>query len=205
MVNRLEWFKRQFSFELPVEMYPNVLERVRGTPARLEDLARSLTPETLTRRDRDKWSIQEHAGHLLDLEPLGMSRLDDYEAGRETLHAADMSNQRTYEANHNADTIENILAAFRKERKEFVRRLENYDEALLQKTALHPRLQAQIRIIDLAFFIAEHDDHHLARISELKRLFAEKEYLDAASQVRQDSEERKHSDSTEVIAEDRKR
>ncbi|HEX8888589.1 MAG TPA: DinB family protein [Pyrinomonadaceae bacterium] len=172
MVNRLEWFKRQFSFGLPVEMYPNVLERVRGTPARLEDLARSLTPETLTRRDGDKWSIQEHAGHLLDLEPLGMSRLDDYEAGRATLHAADMSNQKTYEANHNADTIENILAAFRKERMEFVRRLESYDEALLQKTALHPRLQMQIRIIDLAFFIAEHDDHHLSRISELKRLFA---------------------------------
>jgi hypothetical protein len=29
----------------------------------------------------------------------------------------------------------------------------------------------EIRVIDLAFFIAEHDDHHLARISELKRLF----------------------------------
>jgi hypothetical protein len=30
----------------------------------------------------------------------------------------------------------------------------------------------QMRVIDLAFFIAEHDDHHLARISELIRLFA---------------------------------
>ena len=29
-----------------------------------------------------------------------------------------------------------------------------------------------LRVIDLAFFIAEHDDHHLARISELKGLFA---------------------------------
>jgi DinB superfamily len=172
MVNRLEWIKRQFAFELPTGMYPNVLERVRGTPARLEDLVRSLTPETLTRRDGDKWSIQEHAGHLLDLEPLGMDRLDDYEAGRATLHAADMSNRRTHEADHNADTIENILAEFRKERMEFVRRLDNYDEAFVEKTALHPRLQTQIRIIDLAFFIAEHDDHHLARISELKRLFA---------------------------------
>src|ERR1043165_2245364 len=138
MINRLEWIKRQFSFELPTGMYPNVLERVRGTPARLEDLVRSLTPENLTRRDGDKWSIQEHAGHLLDLEPLGIHRLDDYEAGRATLHAADMSNQRTYEANHNADTIENSLAAFRKERMELVRRLDGYDEAFVLKTALHP-------------------------------------------------------------------
>ena len=205
MVARTEWIKRQFSFELPVGMYPNVVERLRGTPARLEDLTRSLSPEILTRRDNDKWSIQEQAGHLLDLEPLGVNRLDDFEAGRVTLQAADMSNQLTHEANHNADTIETILAAFRKERMEFVRRLDEYDEAFVEKTALHPRLQMQIRVIDLAFFIAEHDDHHLARISELKRLFAKKEYLKVAAQIRQDLEGRKHSDSTEAVAEDRKR
>src|SRR5947209_3476141 len=86
MVDRIEWFKRQFSFELPVWMYPNVVERLRGTPARLEDLTHGLSQEILTRREDDKWSIQEQAGHLLDLEPLGMNRLDDYEAGRETLY-----------------------------------------------------------------------------------------------------------------------
>ena len=171
MVDRIEWLKRQFSFELPVWMYGNVVERVRGTPARLEDLVRELPAEVLTRREGDKWSIQEQAGHLLDLEPLGMSRLDDYEAGRDTLRAADTSNRKTHEANHNADVVENILAAFRRERTEFVRRLDAYDEAFIQRTALHPRLVTHIRPIDLAFFIAEHDDHHLARISELRRLF----------------------------------
>ena len=171
MVDRLEWFKRQFSFELPVWMYPNIVERLRGTPARLEDLTRSLPQEILARREDDKWSIQEQAGHLLDLEPLGMNRLDDYEAGRETLHPADLQNRRTHEANHNATTIENILSAFRNERMEFVRRLDGYDEAFIQRTALHPRLNMKIRVLDLAFFIAEHDDHHLARISELIRLF----------------------------------
>jgi hypothetical protein len=171
MVERMEWIKRQFSFELPLGMYPNVVERVRGTPARLEDLTRSLPREMITRRDDDKWSIQEQAGHLLDLESLGMGRLDDYEAGRETLRAADMENRKTHEANHNANTIENILEGFRKERMEFARRLDAYDEAFVQRTALHPRLNVRIRVIDLAFFIAEHDDHHLARISELIRLF----------------------------------
>jgi hypothetical protein len=172
MIDRLEWIKRQFTFELPVGMYPNVVERVRGTPARLEDLTRALPREILTRRDGDKWSIQEQAGHLLDLEPLGLERLDDFEAGRATLHAADMSNRRTHEAEHNAEAIETILAAFRRERMELVRRLDAYDEAFVQQTALHPRLKTPVRVIDLAFFIAEHDDHHLARISELIRLFA---------------------------------
>jgi uncharacterized damage-inducible protein DinB len=170
MVERMLWFDRAFSFDfLPVWMYPNLVERVRGTPARLEDLTRAVSPEMLTRRRDDKWSIQEHAGHLLDLEELGMNRLDDYEAGRETLHAADIENRRTHEANHNGEAIENILARFRAERMEFVRRLDNYDEQFVQRVALHPRLKKEIRVLDLVFFIAEHDDHHLARISELIR------------------------------------
>jgi hypothetical protein len=153
-------------------MYPNVVERLRGTPARLEELPRGLSREMLTRRDGDKWSIQEQTGHLLDLEELGMRRLDDFEAGRDPLTAADLANRKTHEADHNENTVEKILAAFRQERMEFVARLDSYDEAFVQRTALHPRLNQQIRVIDLAFFIAEHDDHHLARISELKRLFA---------------------------------
>jgi len=173
MVERTEWFKRQFAFELPLWMYPNVLERVRGTPARLEDLTGSLPREIVTRREGDGWSIQEQAGHLLDLEGLGMSRLDDYEVGREALSAADLENRKTHAANHNEDTIANILGRFREERVAFVRRLDSYDEAFVQRMAMHPRLNMRIRVLDLAFFIAEHDDHHLARISELKRLFAD--------------------------------
>jgi hypothetical protein len=173
MVQRVKWFTREFSFDLlPLSMYRNVVERVRGTPARLEDLLRGPKLETLTRRDGESWTMQEHAGHLLDLEELGMKRLDDYEAGRETLHAADLENRKTHEANHNANSIAEILADFRADRMAFVRRLDDADEAFVRKTALHPRLQTEIRVIDLAFFIAEHDDHHLARISELIRLFA---------------------------------
>jgi hypothetical protein len=165
----MEWFKRKFSFDLPLEMFPNVVERLRGAPARLEELTRGLSREELTRRVGDKWSIQEQAGHLLDLEELGMKRLDDFEAGRDSLTAADLTNRKTHEANHNAETIENILAQFREERMAFVARLDSYDDAFVNRIALHPRLNQKIRVIDLAFFIAEHDDHHLARISELKR------------------------------------
>ena len=172
MAERMLWIEREFSFDfLPLWMYPNVLERVRGTPARLEDLVRSARPETLTRRHQDKWSIQEHAGHLLDLEPLGMNRLDDFEAGHDQLQAADMENRKTHGANHNASAIDDILRAFRAERMEFMRRLDEYDEAFIQRVAIHPRLKVQIRVLDLSYFIAEHDDHHLARISELIRLF----------------------------------
>ncbi|HYW73278.1 MAG TPA: DinB family protein [Pyrinomonadaceae bacterium] len=168
----MEWFKRKFAFDLPVEMFPNVVERLRNAPARLEELTRGLSPEALTRREGDKWSIQEQAGHLLDLEELGMHRLDDFEAGQEMLTVADLTNRKTYEENHNGKTLESILAQFRRERTAFVARLDAYDEAFVQRQAVHPRLQQRVRVIDLAFFIAEHDDHHLARIAELKRLSA---------------------------------
>ncbi len=37
------------------------------------------------------------------------------------------------------------------------------------RSAHHPRLNRPMRILDLMVFAAEHDDHHLARISELLR------------------------------------
>jgi hypothetical protein len=166
---RIAWFERGFSFDLPVWMFPNVLERLRGTPARLEDRLLNLPQALLVKRDGDKWSIQEHAGHLLDLEALEVARLEDYVAGREALTPADLRNRKTQEAGHNLKEIGEILLAFRTERTEFVERLEALDEEFIERSAIHPRLKTPMRVIDLAFFKAEHDDHHLARISELIR------------------------------------
>ena len=173
MIQGMRWFEREFRFDLPAWMYPNVLERLRGTPARLEARLAGLPVAILTRRDGEGWSIQEHAGHLLDLGSLDIARLDDYEAGRERLRPADLENRKTHSADHNSNTIGNILAALSAERGEFVRRLDEYDEAFILRSALHPRLQTPMRVLDFAFFIAEHDDHHLARITELIHLSGE--------------------------------
>jgi hypothetical protein len=171
MVPRTKWVERKFTLDMPVGWFDNVVARVRGTPARLEDLTRGLAPDVLTRRDGGRWSIQEHAGHLLDLEELDTGRLEDFESGLATLRAADMSNRKTDEAGHNERRAEDLLGEFRRARGRFVRRLETYDEEFVGRTALHPRLQVPMRVIDLAYFIAEHDDHHLASVHELVRLF----------------------------------
>jgi uncharacterized damage-inducible protein DinB len=171
MIETAKWFEREFVFALPVWMYPNVLERLRGTPARLADRLGTFPHGTLTRRDGDGWSMQEHAGHLLDLGALDIARLDDYASGASALRPADLQNRKTHAANHNANSIENILKEFRAERMEFVRRLEEFDESFIERTAIHPRLKQPMRLLDFAFFVAEHDDHHLARIGGLMRLF----------------------------------
>jgi uncharacterized damage-inducible protein DinB len=163
------WFERRFEFDSPNTLFPNVVERVRGTPARVEERVHGVATATLTRRLAETWSIQENVGHLLDLEPLWLTRGRELAAGAEVLTAADLDNRKTHRANHNAFPLASLLEAFRRERGRFVSLLDNADAALLERTALHPRLQTPMRLIDLALFVAEHDDHHLARIGELLR------------------------------------
>lgn len=173
MSRHLKWTDRSFQFTFPVGVYPEMIERVRGTPARLEDRVRSIAPEILTKRDGERWSIQENAGHLLDLESLVKQRLDEYLAGAAALHAADMSNRKTYEADHNQVSMAAILADFRAQRTQLVRRLDDLPLETFASVAHHPRLNVPMRLVDMIFFQAEHDDFHLARISELIRLFVE--------------------------------
>jgi uncharacterized damage-inducible protein DinB len=161
------WFDRRFEFSFPAELFPNLCVRLRGTPARLEEIARAYPHERLVRKAEEKWSAQEHAGHLLDLEPLWLARVDDYLAGTVELTAADLSNRKTHEAGHNARRIEEILAGFRLARLRFVDRVGDLEAAVLARSIPHPRLKTPMRLVDHLYFVAEHDDHHLARIGEL--------------------------------------
>ena len=171
MSKHLKWTERTFQFTFPVAVYPEMIERLRGTPARLEDRVQAIAPAILTKRDGERWSIQENAGHLLDLESLFSRRLDEYLAGAKTLQAADMSNRKTYEANHNQVPLQSILTDFRKQRTNLAARLDSLDSQTFAAVAHHPRLNMPMRLVDMLFFQAEHDDFHLARISELIREF----------------------------------
>jgi len=60
-----------------------------------------------------------------------------------------------------------ILAGFRRARLELLERVASLDRAQSARTLLHPRMKTPMRLIDHLYFVAEHDDHHLARIWEL--------------------------------------
>jgi uncharacterized damage-inducible protein DinB len=161
------WFERKFEFSFPMELYPNLLARLRGTPARLEEVLRGCSQEILIEKPQGKWSAQEHAGHLLDLEPLWLARVGDYMAGSAQLTVTDLQNRKTDEANHNAQLLETILAGFRGARAKLVKRASGLDASLFARAIPHPRLKTPMRLVDHLYFVAEHDDHHLARIWEL--------------------------------------
>jgi len=158
------WFERKFEFAFSADLFPNLCVRLRGTPARLEEMLHGSARDLLIARNGEKWTIQEQAGHLLDLEELWSSRVDDFVDGKPHLSPADLQNRRTHEANHNAREIEHILAEFRTARAQLVGKLESLDHSVIAHTLLHPRLRQPMRLVDHLFFVAEHDDHHLAKI-----------------------------------------
>src|SRR5471030_886505 len=123
MTTQRRWFDRKFELGLSAEAAQELIERLRSAPERLADAVRGLPPEVLTRQPEGKWSIQENAGHLFDLESLWDQRLDDYDAGTAELHPADLENHRTHEAGHNDRPIADILADFTAVRRGIVERL----------------------------------------------------------------------------------
>jgi len=161
------WFDRKFEFSFPADQYPILCARLRGTPARLDEVMRGSTRDVLVWKPLEKWSAQEHAGHLLDVEPTFARRVADFLSYASELTAADLSNRKTHEANHNGRPVEDILAEFRSARLQLVQRVHTINPALFARAILHPRLRIPMRLVDHLFFVAEHDDHHLAHIWEL--------------------------------------
>jgi uncharacterized damage-inducible protein DinB len=161
------WFERKFDFSFPAELYPNISARLRGTPARVEEILRNSPDQIRLRKPQGKWSVQEHAGHLLDLEPLWAARVEDFFKGGTELSVTDLQNRKTDAANYNARPLEQILGEFRRARLALVKRVNEIEPAMFGRTMIHPRLKTPMRLVDHLYFVAEHDDHHIAHMLEL--------------------------------------
>lgn len=168
-MEQTKWFDRKFDFSYTQNIFPSIIERLAGTPARLEEKIRAISPEILTVQLNGSWSIKENIGHLTDLEPLWQGRLQDFLNGETTLRPADLQNTKTNEANHNATPIDTLLKNFREARKRTIEMLDGLTEQQIFQTALHPRLKTPMRLMDSMLFVAEHDDHHLARMTAVSK------------------------------------
>lgn len=165
---RRVWFERAFDLGLPPSHQPEIIERLRGTAARLSERVAGLSIEETSLRPGGAWSIAEHAGHLGDLEPLWAGRVEDILEGLADLRAADLENRATWDAGHNDRPIEAVIEVFRDRRTRLIERLTSLDESELSISGLHPRLRQPMTVVDLCYFVAEHDDHHLAAITALR-------------------------------------
>jgi uncharacterized damage-inducible protein DinB len=162
-----KWFDRKFDFSSEKNIFPFIIERLKGTPIRLEEKIKSVSEGALNTKINRAWSIKENVGHLIDLEPLWTGRLEDILNKEMYLRTADLTNSKTDQANHNARNINELLKEFRSVRTNTIKRLESLSHEDIFLSALHPRLKTPMRTMDHFLFVAEHDDHHLVTINKI--------------------------------------
>jgi uncharacterized damage-inducible protein DinB len=174
MSHKENWFEKHFDFDFPASKYVESLQFLRETPEKIDALVENLPEKALIHRDGDFWSIQENVGHFLTAESLFLGRLDDYENDAPVLQPARFEDNPTDKANFNEKDIQWIINQFREQRAIYINRLDALHPEEFEKAILHPRLNKPMRLCDMLYFHAQHDEHHLTRIAELKELWKAK-------------------------------
>jgi hypothetical protein len=161
------WFDRKFIFGFPKGMLPFFLERLDGTITRLEKKVRAIDEKILSERLDGKWSVKQNIGHLAEVEGVSLKRIEEIRMGISPMSSAVFEPTVDY----NVMSVEKVLNIFKAVRLKNISQYDKLSEADLAKTSLHPRLKVDMNPVDLAYFHAEHDDHHIVRINEiLKKL-----------------------------------
>jgi len=159
-MRRTNWFERKFATIDDNGLLPGILERLDGTTPRLRALIAGRKPAVTP----DAWSAAKELGHLVDLEPLWRQRISEIAAGHADMTAADLTNRKTHDADHDHWTLDELVDRFEPLRDDLVSALRRMSDSDLERSARHPRLGTPMRVIDLAYFVAEHDDHHIAKL-----------------------------------------
>ena len=165
-----KWFERKFDFNFGPDHYAAVYLQLKQAPVRLRQAIDGLEAAALIHQPEGGWSIKEHTGHLSIMEPIWRVRFHDIDEGSPMLSPADLTNRATAEAKFNLSGIEGLLDQFLTERMTTLALLDNLNMLDESRTSLHLRLQQPMRMIDLAYFVAEHDEHHILRIREIAGL-----------------------------------
>jgi len=164
-MRRTYWFDRVF---LPVEdngLLPGIIERLEGTPARLQWKTQNLPEDAGAAINNEKWSVKKEIGHLGDMEPLWYVRLLQILDDNPHMQVADLTNRKTHDSPHDDKSFVQLVTEFSEGRQKFIERLRSLRADDLDKASVHPRLGTPMKVIDLAYFVAEHDDHHLAQVT----------------------------------------
>lgn len=165
-----KWFERKFDFDFGADHYAAIYMQLKEAPDRLKEVVGKLAGDVLDHKPGGGWSIKEHTGHLALMEPIWRIRFHDITERKPVLSPADLTNAATTEANFNSRSIGDLLGQFLAERMTTLALLDTLNMLDESRSSLHPRLKQPMRMIDLAYFVAEHDEHHILRISEISGL-----------------------------------
>lgn len=161
-MNNLPWFERNLKFGYPIEMLPYFLERLEGSIVRIQSKVKGVDDKILSTRLNDKWSIKQNIGHLAEVDEIANKRMDEMVKEIPILSPAVFEPQ-----DYNPWPIEKVLELFKTTRLKNLIKYKSIPEGDLLKSSLHPRLKVQMTPVDLAWFDAEHDDHHFLTINKI--------------------------------------
>ena len=147
-------------------MLPFFLERLEGTIARLEKKVSGVPDSLLVFQPGGKWSIKQQIGHLAEVSQVITRRLAEIVAGISPMSPAVFEPKLDY----NSQPVGTVLRYFSESRMNTLKAYEDLSERDCQKVSLHPRLKTVMNPVDLAYFDAEHDDHHLLKITDIINL-----------------------------------
>jgi hypothetical protein len=164
-MKKTEWFERKFVFGLPQGMLLFYLERLEGTYVRLEQKVRGIPEDILSNKLDGKWSVKQNIGHLAEVDEIALKRIAEIRNGISPMSPAVFEPRSDY----NAQPVAEVLKYFKTNRQKNLDEYKNIPQKDLDKSSLHPRLKILMTPVDLAYFDAEHDDHHLVRINEILR------------------------------------
>jgi hypothetical protein len=166
MNSEIPWFERTLEFGKPKEMLPYYLERLDGTIARIERKVDGVSEERLSTQHNGKWSVKQNIGHLGEVDEIANKRIDEMVNGISPLSPAVFEPKQDY----NKMRVSEVIEYFIERRKKNLKKYSMLIEAALMKASLHPRLKVMMTPVDLAWFDAEHDDHHLVKINSILKL-----------------------------------
>ncbi len=158
----MPWFERNLKFGYPKEMLPFFLERLEGTIIRIEQKVKGVDEKILSERLNGKWCIKENIGHLAEVDEVANKRLDEIVNGAAVMSPAVFEPQ-----DYSTWPIAKVIELFKKNRLSNIKKYNAIKEGDLLKSSEHPRLKVMMTPVDLAWFDAEHDDHHLVKINEI--------------------------------------
>ncbi len=161
-MKEVPWFERELIFGKSPELLPYFLERLDGTLSRITSKVKGLPESVLSERLNGKWSIKENIGHLAEVDEIANRRIDEMIRGVEVMSPAVFEPK-----DYNPWPIEKVIEFFSQTRKENLKKYESLGADDLRKASIHPRLKVKMTPVDLAWFDAEHDDHHLVKINEI--------------------------------------
>lgn len=164
-MKKIEWFERQFTFGLPAGMLPFYIERLEGTATRIEKKVAGIPEQVLSNKLDGKWSVKENIAHLAEVDEISLKRIDEMRNGVSPMSPAVIQPGKDY----NVMPISDVIKFFKAIRQKNLDKYKSLTDNDLGRQSLHPRLKVPLTPVDLAWFDAEHDDHHLVRVSEILR------------------------------------